>query len=532
MGAKVLVFGVDAMEVSLVDAWIQSGALPTLASLLEKGLSAVVTNPPRRFSGASWPNFYTSVGPRQHGQYLRPELVNADDYRYRGRRPHSDRVPAFWTDARWQNKRVAAINVPYAPLHEGLNGMQVVEWGVHDCHDRRIRTWPTTLAADVLSRYGPDPVGRCEIQNRSAEEFIDFRDKLLRRIRAKRDMICHYLQWEEWDLFVSVLDETHCVGHQAWHIHDPQHPRYQPALAALVGNPIKQVYEEIDRALASVLDCLGDDCTVIFVSSHGMGPTSDGNQVFDEILRRIEGVSTGAGPRAISTIKRSRTVLPRMLSELFGRLSEYGVAFGVSEDLRRRDRSCRAYFAIPTLDPTAGVRINLAGREKAGFVQPGAPCERLISQLTRELRSLIDGATGRPLVGEITRRAEIDFGGYEGEPPDLIVEWAVKDPTWIESPSIGPVDPVYNSRAGDHRMLGFAMARGPSVRPVQLDRPIRLEDFGPTIARLLGVGIANTDGEAIPEIVGERVQTRKACDPMVAESSRRARKSDSHRVDR
>lgn len=36
MGAKVLVFGVDAMEVSLVDAWIKSGVLAYLGVAASK----------------------------------------------------------------------------------------------------------------------------------------------------------------------------------------------------------------------------------------------------------------------------------------------------------------------------------------------------------------------------------------------------------------------------------------------------------------------------------------------------------------
>lgn len=498
MGAKVLVFGVDAMELSLVDAWIDDGSLPNLASLREQGLFGVVRNPPRRFSGASWPNFYTAVGPHRHGQYLRTRF-NPEDYRYHGYRPDHDRMPAFWTDAAWREKRIAVINMPYAPVHEGLNGMQVTEWGVHDYHHRTIRTWPASLADDVLSKYGGDPVGLCEIDDRTPAEFQAFRENLLKRVRAKRDMICHYLRSDHWDLFVSVMDEAHCVGHQTWHLHDPSHPRHDSDIAAAMGDPMKDVYREIDAAFGAIRDCVDDDCTILFVSTHGMGPTSDGNLVFDDILRRIEGIDVGGGPQAISAIKRVQAALPAWLRDLLQPIKER-ISLKVTEELRKGDRAKRQYFSIPTQDPAAGVRFNLAGRENHGLVEPGEQYDAVVEHLSRELHALTDGRTGKPLVERIIRQEDLDLTGYDGNPPDLIVQWAVMDPPWIQSPTLGRIDPIYNNRAGDHRMLGFMMAAGPTVRPGQLDHTVALEDFASTIAGLLGLDVAETDGAPIQSI--------------------------------
>ncbi len=499
MGAKVLVFGVDAMELSLVDAWIDDGSLPSLGSLREQGLFGVVRNPPRRFSGASWPNFYTAVGPHRHGQYLRTRF-NPENYRYHGYRPDRDLAPPFWTEPAWRDKRIAVINMPYAPVQEGLNGIQVAEWGVHDYHHRTIRTWPASLADEVLSRFGGDPVGLCEIDNRSPAEFHDFRQNLLQRVRAKRDLICHYLRSDEWDLFVSVLDETHCVGHQTWHLHDPSHPRHDPKLAASMGDPMKAVYREIDAAFGTIRDCVQDDCTILFVSTHGMGPTSDGNLVFDDILRRIEGIGAGGGPQTISAIKRVQAALPGWLRDLLQPIKER-ISLTVTEELRKGDRAKRQYFSLPTQDPAAGVRFNLAGREKHGLVQPGEHYDALVAHLSRELHGLKDGGTGKPLVERIIRREDLDLDGYDGDPPDLIVQWAVMDPPWIQSPTLGRIDPIYNNRAGDHRMLGFMMASGPTVRPGRLDHTVGLEDFAPTIAGLLDLDFPETDGAPVGSIL-------------------------------
>jgi predicted AlkP superfamily phosphohydrolase/phosphomutase len=502
LSAKVFVFGIDAMEPSLIFEWANDGTLPAFASLLKRGAWGEVINPPRRYSGGNWPNFYTGVGPDRHGQYVRT-LLDEHDYSMKGYRPKEDRFPAFWLQEAWREKRVALVNVPYAPLHRGIRGLQVTNWGVHDYHDAHIQTWPDELAEEILSQFGGDPVGLCEIDNRTPAEFCRFRDHLIERTRAKRDMICKYLETREWDLFFSVLDESHCVSHQTWHFHDTEHPRHDPEVVRVVGNPIKDVYKGIDEALASVVERIDDTCTLIVVSSHGMGPISAGSIVLDEILRRIEGVSTGAGAQGITSVRRSIGLLPDWIQRLLKPLRER-LSWHINEGLRRRDRRSRRYFAIETNGPEGGVRLNLAGRESQGLVQPGEDYEKVVARIEKELHQLVDGRSGKPLVGRVIRRQEINYDGFAGSPPDLVIEWAVHAPEWIESPTVGRLDPIYYNRLGDHRMKGFFVAAGVTIAPGQLNAPVRMEDFAPTIARMIGLPVGDTDGTPIAALVGNK----------------------------
>ena len=316
-------------------------------------------------------------------------------------------------------------------------------------------------------------------------------------------MICKYLETREWDLFLSVLDESHCVGHQTWHFQDMEHPRHDPEVARVVGNPLKDVYKAIDGALASVLERIDDNCTLLVVSSHGMGPISSGSIVLDEILRRIEGVSTRAGTQSITSVRRSIDLLPDWIQRLLKPARER-LSWHINEVLRRRDRKCRRYFAIETNDPTGGVRLNLAGRESRGLVQPGEDYEKVVAHIENELHQLVDGRSGKPLVERVIRRQEINYEGFAGSPPDLVIEWAVKAPEWIESPTVGRLDPIYYNRLGDHRMQGFFIAAGPTITPGQLNAPVRMEDFAPTIARMIDLPVGDTDGTPIVALVAHK----------------------------
>ena len=142
------------------------------------------------------------------------------------------------------------------------------------------------------------------------------------------------------------------------------------------------------------------------------------------------------------------------------------------------------------------------GRESHGLVQPGPECEALTEHLIEELHRLVDGRSGEPMVSEIIRCRELDLRGIGDDSPDLIVRWALTSPASIESPTVGRIDPVYRSQKGDHdiNMTGVFLATGPGVTPGALNNSVKLEDFAPTIASLLGAPLEYTDGVPIAAV--------------------------------
>jgi predicted AlkP superfamily phosphohydrolase/phosphomutase len=323
-------------------------------------------------------------------------------------------------------------------------------------------------------------------------------------------MFCKYLDSRDWDLFFCTLDETHCVGHACWHLLDPDNPRYDPQVARVAGNPIKDVYIAIDEALGAILKRIDDQSTVIVLASHGMGPIEPDREVLEEILRRIEGRPTVATTRGITAIKRRIGHLPIWAQKLLLPLREK-YSSRINETMRKRERQSRRYFAIENQDGTGGIRINLKGRESLGMVTAGEEYESVISHLTNELVQLVDGETGEPMVEQVIRREDIDYDGYGGSLPDLVVKWVKKLPAWIESPAVGRINPIYYCRTANHtRMLGLLTAIGPGVVSGPLSDPVRLEDLGPSIAKLLNVPIEAADGRPIDALLTRRQPNKSA----------------------
>jgi predicted AlkP superfamily phosphohydrolase/phosphomutase len=117
--AKLLAIGLDALEQSLVRQWMESGELPALASLQERAVRGSTTNEPGLYTGSVW------------GCYYYRQIVNGT-YNTVHFLPEHLKHPPFWKALSDQGLRVAVIDVPKSMLTENLNGIQVVDWGLHD----------------------------------------------------------------------------------------------------------------------------------------------------------------------------------------------------------------------------------------------------------------------------------------------------------------------------------------------------------------------------------------------------------------
>jgi predicted AlkP superfamily phosphohydrolase/phosphomutase len=150
-----------------------------------------------------------------------------------------------------------------------------------------------------------------------------------------------------------------------------------------------------------------------------------------------------------------------------------------------------------------GVRLNLAGREPRGCIQPGAEQDAFCDQLAADLKSLVDVDQGRPVVRRVMRTADFYEGPYLHDLPDLLIEWDTDFyPRAIHSPKTGTIpNDLFGPRTGDHRMEGLICASGPGVSPGRVEAGVSVADIAPTLAALAGVPLPNVDGRPIAAIV-------------------------------
>jgi predicted AlkP superfamily phosphohydrolase/phosphomutase len=325
-----------------------------------------------------------------------------------------------------------------------------------------------------------------EFKTRTADELKTLHDRMMERVDTKVSLCEHYLGQGPWDLFMVSFADPHDIAHQCWHLHYPTHAMYDARWVERFGDPVKDVYMALDRAIGRILAQVGPQTTVILFGGPGMGPDYTGNFFFDQILRRIDGRP-----------KKDRNLVPHaVLSRIRpSSLQQWGHRINAAKRLFSMSR--RKCFAVPHNENAGAVRINLVGREPAGRIRPGAEYEAYIKSLTRDLLNLTNVDTGQPVVKEVVRVSDQCHGDYLERLPDLFAVWARDAPIRaVCSPKVGILhnNPVIGARTGDHNSNCVLFIQGPSVEPRGEIPPIRVEDIAPTIASFLDIALPDCDG--------------------------------------
>jgi predicted AlkP superfamily phosphohydrolase/phosphomutase len=516
---RVVMLGFDAMDPVITERMAAAGRLPAFRELLESAARRSIRNPPGLFVGSLWSTFFTGRSAVQTGFHCWEEIV-AGEYERRLTTAASIRGQPFWETLSDAGKRIAVLDVPHSRAGSPINGVQVSEWG---CHDRHFgfRTHPPELTQEIIDRFGLHPLLTADpfsIREWAPDDYM-FRDGALRTgaeeqallaallagADAKRRLSVDILKDGPWDLYVSIFGEPHSVGHQSWHLHDTSHPRHHPSVRARIGDPLTQVYEKMDEALAEVLAQVDDETIVLVLLSHGMGPHFDGTHLLPEMLRHLDAAYRSPPERSITgrTLGWVWLRMPASLREA----TRKSLAALLRTRLRRRqlqpprdhdtddERRAQAFFLSPNNFVVGGVRINLQGREADGRVRPGPELEAVCSRLEADLLALVNVEYGTSVINRVERSdAHYDRESLDAI-PDLFLEWNHDHPIeTVWSPRFGMIrGPYTHWRTGDHRPGGLLLVQGPGlVHGAELP-PLEMHDLASLIMGELGVAPADVD---------------------------------------
>lgn len=529
---RVLVLALDAANPSLLRQWSADGTLPNIARAMAKGLVAGTRGPEGMEVGATWPTFYTGLNPASHGICWTDRVIPGTYRQQKLGKSDVNRLTPFWRTLSAAGKRVIILDVPFTPPIRGINGVQLVEWGVHD-GIYNLHSFPRPLARHIRATYGTHPPpSNCDSPRLDAAGYRDLRDKMVRGVELRGAMTRELLAAHDWDFALQVFNENHCSGHLLWHYHDTGHPAHDPATVARDGDLLRDVYMATDREVGKIMAGVSDDTLVMILSLHGMEHVVGSSLLLPDILVRLGALTTasGRGPRPVDgstppprrKAKGFRGVLRALVPEAV-RMPLYQFRQWINRRWLLRgepiDIDSARTKAFPmgfgTGTTYSGIRLNLRGREPAGTLSRGAEEERFVEELREGLTELVNPETGWPLVKRLVRTEELHRGNRLDDLPDLLVEWSYdpgrgntsvgdgKGGIWRGySDRIGMVEhPNGSARTGVHRLEGLLVATGPGIAPGTLDRVIHGMDFAPTIMAMFGIQLRETDGQVIHELV-------------------------------
>jgi len=381
-----------------------------------------------------------------------------------------------------------------------VNGLQVVEYGLHDSHFGAA-SHPASLLGELRNTHGAYPVGSCDHYGGSLTTQRRLLADLVQGLERKTRLLLDLLAREQWDLFACAFSEAHCAGHWFWHYSDPAHWAYEPDAPSDLRDAVATVYTQLDTAVGRLVEAAGASTTIV-LASHGMAPYVAGYQLLPEVLARLGYSSGQAGGSSWMRDAQNRLKhwVPRRYWERLGRfIVENPVARSVLAPLQRAEGALffplesAATRAVYVPNNTIGaIRLNLRGREPLGQVEPGREAEALMADLAKALRELRQPSSGQPIVEAVVRACDVFGPSHHLDVPDLIVRFRqdlglLED---CESRGVGlvrvPVGSRWGRRSGDHSPRSAAWIAGDSVAGGALRTPASLLDIAPTVLAALG----------------------------------------------
>lgn len=470
---RTVVVGLDGANYELLEPWIEAGDLPTLARIVNQGVTGDLRSVLPPVTSPNWKAYATGKNPGKLGVFW---WQNVDVKNRRVHRPterYHDNVE-YW-ELLAERERVGVVNVPttYPPKSTG----EFLIAGPPDGRNRGY-THPPELESELRNGFGyrvtKQRVAK-DGDDEAYEEVLDLID--LRFAVAKYLMERHDLSFLQVTTFYINL-----LHHHLW---DAPYT--------------KRGWEIIDRHLASFLD---DGYNLVLMSDHGHAEIEtvfnvnvwleqNGYLTYDaEVAETLHSVGITAD-RLKRLVSGMNQRLPGVeLQDLVEQLTpqwvlnrlpdEKGELGGSKHEILDWDRS----KAIGSAQGPIYLTVDPDSHEY----------EPLREALIAEL-STLTGPDGRPIANAVYRSEDVYEGPYLDEAPDIVVDKAkhVNIREGFGSDHVFPdEDPSWS---GVNKREGLFAAVGPAFGTGTIDG-LSILDLAPTLLHLHGCAVPDDmDGE-------------------------------------
>jgi predicted AlkP superfamily phosphohydrolase/phosphomutase len=492
-----LLIGVDGATFTVLQPFMDSGLMPNVRALVERGAHAPLRTIIPALTPPAWTSLMTGKRPGRHGVFDFFQKESPDSEYLRLSTSNDIGTPTIWTLASEHGRRVVSLNYPLMFPPPPVNGA-VVPGGWMPWRQLRLGCHPPGLF-DRLKRlpsFQPRELALdMELEAKAIEgcpddEYVEWIQLHTRREERWLEILRYLVAEEEsLDLVAVMFDGVDKLQHLCWRYIDVAcRPAEPSAWEQQIIDLCEAYFHRLDEMIGEIVALGGPNATIVIGSDHGFGPTWD---VF-YLNRWLEdrGFLAWAAPDAATngdgSLKVGFAHMARHIAELDW------------------DRTW-AYAATPS---SQGIHIV---RKTPGTDTP-LPSEeygRIREEIAAELRSVINPHTGRPLVQDVVTKEEAFAGPYDGIAPDLSL--VLEDGAAI---SILRSDEVVRRRDhvnGHHRFHGVFIAAGPSIRAGQRLNEVSITDVAPLVLYSLDVPIPDDlDGSLPVEIFEPGALSRRA----------------------
>jgi len=291
LAKKVLLVGWDAADWMMIRPLIEAGAMPTLAGLIESGVSGNLATIQPILSPLLWTSIATGKRADKHGICGFVEPL-PDGSGIRPVNSTSRKTKAIWNILSQNGFNSNVVGWFATHPAEPIRGAVVSDYYLHPtslcgapsqfpeevCHPARLKTPlinlrvdPAQLDAEALLPFVPKAGEIDFAKDRRVNEIAS----LLARTSSLHAAACALMANEPWDFMAVYYDAIDQFGHHFMPYHPPHMEGISPEDAEMYQEVMTACYRFHDMMLEALLDLAGKDATILLVSDHGF---HSGNQ--------------------------------------------------------------------------------------------------------------------------------------------------------------------------------------------------------------------------------------------------------------
>ncbi|MEM1324376.1 MAG: alkaline phosphatase family protein [Bacteroidota bacterium] len=285
---KVLLLGWDAADWKVINPLLDQGLMPSLESLINRGVMGKLATLDPSFSPMLWSSIATGKRPYKHGVHGFIE-VTPDGNNVRPVMSVSRSCRAIWNILTLQQKKTHVVG--WWPSHpaEPINGVMISnffqkapktiqeEWKmasgtVHPealaDHFAQFRVHPQELTGQHIIPFVPEAANIFKTKGRAISGVAS----VTAHAASLHAAFTNILRMQEWDFAALYLDAIDHYCHGFMKYHPPKRPHIPQADFDYFKDVVTSGYRFHDMMLGRILELVDDDTTIMLVSDHGFQP--------------------------------------------------------------------------------------------------------------------------------------------------------------------------------------------------------------------------------------------------------------------
>jgi predicted AlkP superfamily phosphohydrolase/phosphomutase len=346
---------------------------------------------------------------------------------------------------------------------------------------------PPSFAGELFQALGPYRTQGREVDIFGLLEDVITEEALVHdtfvAMEERERMTMHVLETGASDLVISWFGVVDTTQHGFWRFIDPHHPLHTPEGEQRYGNTIRLVYQWLDGMVGRMVQALDDETLLLIVSDHGCVS-----------WRRSVHLNTWLWQQGFLALGKGESAAPVPPVPV----QDQG---GPAVPFSNVDWTRTQAYAVGC----GKIYLNLQGREGQGIVALGVEAEAVEEAVIAGLGAWRDPAAGGPVVSQVYRSRDVQWGPLMPRAPELIVglergyriAWSSMSQISLGEPIVANTGKI----SGDHISVDYRLVPATLFSNIPLglgQADPHIMDIAPTVLEYLGVPIPDEiDGRSL-----------------------------------